>query len=163
MFVHQGTYDDFLGGEPAYPPYDFFDEVSEPPQRCPSHIAGPKFWCPPSLQWSWTWSGGGANFVDVDPDNVPSDRPNQVQRRRQCWASEMVKNSGDGCAAGTIMTGSDVVGCHLPECRRGCSTHESVVITDDERTRISPWRVPRATPWGCGHCVDAYPVNPYAE
>ncbi len=158
MFVDQGTYGDGLDaqlidgdGNPL------FDPNAEPPKRCPSRLAGPKFYCPPSLFWNWTYT---------EPTNRWKTgewlQPNQRQAKPQCWSLQLARNDGDGCAGGRINSGGSetpAIGCHDPNCRRGCSTSETL---DADGVRVSPWQLERATPWGCGHCVDQYPSDPLA-
>jgi len=156
MFVDQGDYGDFFGGQSSSnPAFNFFDDVGEPAKRCPSRIGGPQFYCPPSMRWRWSYTGGANNWVPL------ALQPNQWQARNQCWSLQVAKNDGDDCADGRINDGfgAQPVGCTDPNCRRGCSLNET---KNSSGVRVSPHDKFRATPWGCGHCVDEYPVDPLA-
>jgi hypothetical protein len=154
MFVDQGTYGDRLDGERGVlGHFDLFDEGKEPPRRCPSYKGG-RFYCPPSMRWSWSYT--------VPPNTWAGsiEQPNQRHAKEQCWSLQLIKNDGDGCAGGRINSdgsGVDAIGCHNPNCRRGCSLRET---RSYDGSRISPWELPRATPWGCEHCVTEYPLDP---
>jgi hypothetical protein len=158
MFTHQGTYDDGMGGNPFEL---LFNEDHEPPMRCPPRNAAPGFACPPALTWTWEIARSGTSEEAGDWQHTTL-APNQIWRAPQCWAAEVIRNSDTGCASGTIFADQrPPVHCHKPRCRRGCAFEETVSgITG---LRISPWELPRATPWGCGQCIDRYPLDPYVD